>query len=210
MSVNLRVQRLYDRFELIPAVGDPTAGKACIMSFVALLAGEFFSDRPRTASQVIRKFAIPLNDRMDPADRQRLKPFAPRIIGTNDGRDDERARLVFETVTADVLPAALREHGAVAPASGGAAALREACMDLPTAFRSTAVNVIDGYAAGRFDLMAKEAGHLVAGLAEAAATPARRGRYIDAAIGLLDRLCDVGADEHAGAATRPPAVEPAA
>jgi hypothetical protein len=58
------------------------------MSFVACLAGEKESDAPRCASPVIRAFAILINEQMPREVRQRLKPFAPRIVGTKDGLDN--------------------------------------------------------------------------------------------------------------------------
>ena len=36
--------------------------------------------------------------------RQDLKPFVPRIVGTNDGRDAERAALLREITEKEILP----------------------------------------------------------------------------------------------------------
>lgn len=65
--------------------GDPKDG-LCLMEFVDLLSGaERVTDRPRTACPVLTELAINLND-FAPSDQERdgLKPFAPRLIGTND------------------------------------------------------------------------------------------------------------------------------
>ena len=87
MTVDERMEQVYQQIELVRGVGDRRRAKLCIMSFVALLAGESHTDSPDTASAVLRRFAITINDEM-PADmRQRLKPFAPRIIGTRDQWD---------------------------------------------------------------------------------------------------------------------------
>jgi len=95
MSVNLEAERLYDQVELVRGTGSRNRGQLCIMSFVAYLAGERHTDHPRTASPFIRKFAIPLNDGVPTALCQDLKPFAPRIIGTNDGHDLKRAAVMI-------------------------------------------------------------------------------------------------------------------
>ncbi len=195
MSVNLDVQRLYDRVELVAGIGDPNLDRFCVMSFVAFLAGEWFGDRPKTASQVIRKLVIPLNDRMRDDERQRLKPFAPRIIGTNDGHDADRAEVVFAAVMGEILPKALREHGAPGDvALMTAAELARAVLCLDRRARMNVEHVLAARRDRRLDVLAKESGHLIATLADTAPSEARRSWYVAEAIGLLDRLCDVGAD----------------
>ena len=106
MSVNLQAERLYDQVDLVRGAGHRKRGQLCIMSFVAYLAGERHTDRPRTSSPFIRSFAIQLNDGIPPLLRQDLKPSAPQIIGTNDGHDFERASVVLRMVMDDVLPRA--------------------------------------------------------------------------------------------------------
>ena len=92
MDLDLRLQRALDRVELVSgSIGDPGQGRMCLMSLVAFLAGEGHSDAPGCASPLIQAFAVAVNDLMPRAARQRLKPFAPRIIGTNDGLDGARA-----------------------------------------------------------------------------------------------------------------------
>lgn len=195
MSVEVAFQRLYDRVELITGVGDARLGKVCIMSFVSLLAGEAFGDRPKTASQVIRKFAIPVNDRMDTRERQRLKPFAPRIVGTNDGRDDTRAALLYRAVVEEVLPAA--GLGPTGPADTPAVARRigeRAALNL--------WHIHTAWAEGRHDVLAKECGHLLASLSEREKDPRAQAWFWNKAIELLDRLCDVGPQARGGAQSR--------
>lgn len=205
MSFNLDVQRRYDGVELVAGIGDPTLNKFCIMSFVAFMAGEYFGDRPRTASQIIRKFVIPLNDRVDATTRQCLKPFAPKIIGTNDGHDAERADLIYQTVLSEVLPAAF---GDVADGVGSAgrlrltldkeaAFIRSAVAGLPARVRRNVEHMLDAREAGRHDVVAKEAGHMFATLAEIAPQQQRRTWYLNRSIALVDQLCEVGAAERA-------------
>ena len=205
MSFNLDVQRRYDGVELVAGIGDPALNRFCIMSFVAFMAGEYFGDRPRTASQIIRKFVIPLNDRVDAITRQCLKPFAPRIIGTNDGHDAERADLIYHTVIDEILPAAF---GDVADGVGGvvgppptvgreAASIRPCVAGLPARVRRNVEHMLDAREAGRHDVLAKEAGHMFATLAEIAPQQQRRTWYLNRSIALLDQLCEVGAAERA-------------
>jgi hypothetical protein len=203
MSFDVDVQRRYDGVELVAGIGDPTLNRFCIMSFVAFMAGEYFGDRPRTASQIIRKFVIPLNDRVDAATRQRLKPFAPRIIGTNDGHDAERADIIYQTVINEVLPTAL--DGAAGGAGGvgrqrhglgeAAASIRFAVAGLPARVRRNVEHMLDAREAGRHDVLAKEAGHMFATLAETVPQQQRRTWYLNRAIALLDQLCEVGVAE---------------
>lgn len=195
MSVEVAFQRLYDRVELITGVGDARLGKVCIMSFVSLLAGEAFGDRPKCASQVIRKFAIPVNDRMDTAQRQRLKPFAPRIVATNDGHDAARAALLHRAVMEEVLPAVAADG--LDPADTPAAARRlgeRAALNL--------WHIHTAWAEGRHDVLAKECGHLLAALSERETEPGPRAWFWSKAVELLDRLCDVGAEARRGVEPR--------
>jgi hypothetical protein len=209
MSFDVDVQRRYDGVELVAGIGDPTLNKFCIMSFVAFMAGEYFGDRPRTASQIIRKFVIPLNDRVDAATRQRLKPFAPRIIGTNDGRDAERASIIYQTVINEVLPVALEDAGG-GPGSASrqrhtlgkeAASIRDAVSGLPARVGRNVAHILDASAASRHDVLAKEAGHMFATLAEAVPHLQQRTWYLNRAIALLDQLCEVGAGEQPATGT---------
>lgn len=90
-----RLERLYRHVELVRGAGDPRSGKLCRVSFVAFLAGEGHSDRAVTASPLIRELAVRINDAMPQEMRQKLKPFVPRIFGTNDGRDVQRAAMLY-------------------------------------------------------------------------------------------------------------------
>ncbi len=106
MDLDLRLQRLFDRVELVSGIGTPGLGQMCVMSFAACLAGEGHTDHPSGVSLVIRSFAILLNDQMPAEIRQRLKPFAPRVLGTNDGHDTLRAELLRSALIERLLPRA--------------------------------------------------------------------------------------------------------
>jgi hypothetical protein len=84
----------------------------CAMEWVAYLAGEPHSDSPPCVSPVLRRFGITLNDRLGDEDRQLLRPYLARCIGTaGDGRDPERIELLTRYVLRDSLPRLLDDAG---------------------------------------------------------------------------------------------------
>jgi hypothetical protein len=194
MDLDLRLQRALDRVELVGgSIGDPGDGRMCLMSLVAFLAGEGHSDAPGCASPVVQAFAVAVNDHMPRAARQRLKPFAPRIIGTDDGLDRLRAAVLRRALAEEIPPEAPAGHrpaGHGAPAKGGFAKLRRLWRWLRKDERGRLLD----RALSRDDgvYLAREAARLVARSARHAADARERERHWDAAIGLLDRLCDVG------------------
>jgi hypothetical protein len=69
------------------------------------LAGEPHSDQPVCVSPVLRRYCIALNDRLDDEQRQKLRPYLARTIGTaGDGKDPERLRLCREWLIRTALP----------------------------------------------------------------------------------------------------------
>jgi hypothetical protein len=54
----------------------------CVVELASLIAQEEFSDRPRCVCPVIGAFLRGLNDRAPYAERQRLSPYAERIVGS--------------------------------------------------------------------------------------------------------------------------------
>jgi len=207
-DLRLQQQRVLDRFELVSGIGEPDQGTACVMSLVAHLAGEGHTDRPACASALIRDFAIPINDNMPPDARRRLKPFVPRLIGTNDGLDRKRAEVLRRALVETILP---RVSGDGQADSAGGSARRAGL------FRRLRVRLLrgsllrhlrrllhetereDGGAGQRAEL-ASAAGHLL-GLCARDAQDAREAEwYWNQAIGLLDRLCGVGAQGRRDAA----------
>jgi hypothetical protein len=65
---------------------------ACVVELASLLAHEPFSDRPRCVCPVIAAFLRGWNDRAAYAHRQRLRPYASRIVGTRASPEVTRAR----------------------------------------------------------------------------------------------------------------------
>ena len=203
MDLDLGLQRAFDRVELVSgSIGDPGQGGMCLMSLVAFLAGEPHSDAPGCASPLIQTFAVLVNDHMPHAARQRLKPFAPRIIGTDDGFDPVRAAVLRHALAEEILAKAPGQclTGPAAPAKGRLAGLRRLWRwlrkDAHRRLLDRALSHDDGV-----DL-AREAARLIARSARHAQDARERERHWDAAIGLLDRLCDVGAPVRRGPGMR--------
>jgi hypothetical protein len=175
------------------SIGDPGEGRMCLMSLVAFLAGERHSDSPDCASPLIQAFAVPVNDHMPYAARQRLKLFAPRIIGTDDGLDRVRAEVLRQALAEEILAKALGQclTEPAALAKGRFVRLRRLWRwlrkDEHRRLLDCGLSHDDGV-----DL-AREAARLIARSARGASCARELERHWDAAIGLLDRLCDVGA-----------------
>ena len=102
--INKNWERLHQDVELVCGTGDRRKLKLCIMSFAALLAGEDHTDRPESVSRLIRSYAVIINDEMPASRRNDLKPFAIRLVGTNDRRDYDRIALLFDIVKGELLP----------------------------------------------------------------------------------------------------------
>lgn len=65
---------------------------ACVMELASMLAGERFSDRPRTVSPVIAAFLRGYNDLVDDQRRQDLIRYASGAVGTAASKEVECAR----------------------------------------------------------------------------------------------------------------------
>jgi hypothetical protein len=99
---------LLDTITLEKGAHDEFADGHCAMEVVSWLAGLGFTDAPECSSQVLRTFTIGLNDQWDEANRQRLVPFLPRMIGTaGDGKDEARSYLALDWLIRTYTPAFL-------------------------------------------------------------------------------------------------------
>jgi hypothetical protein len=87
--------------------------EACVMEAVAYVAGEPFSAHPACASPILTSFLISWNDAMNDEDRQMLKPFIPRLVGTRTGKRHEemRAWMLTDWLARECAPAWLRLAG---------------------------------------------------------------------------------------------------
>ena len=66
---------------------------ACVMELASMLAGEVFSDRPRSVSPVIGAFLRGYNDLVDDHRRRDLIRYASEAVGTAASNDVELARV---------------------------------------------------------------------------------------------------------------------
>ena len=200
MSFNLQAERLLGEVNLISGRGSQEKGDLCIMSLVAYLAGEGHSDHPRCVSPFLRKFAIQLNDGSSDSLRQDLKPFAPRIIGTNDGHDFERATVTYRVIIEDVLPRAKRE-GIILPENRVQwrsnplwhFAARLMTFGLRPWTTYCVETLCRAHERGDYLRAGALAGQLFTGLVRR--TPEQQRWYWAKALELLDRLCETGADQ---------------
>ncbi|WP_146216990.1 hypothetical protein [Falsiroseomonas bella] len=199
MHLDLRLERALERVELVTGVGTRDAGRMCVMSLVACLAGEEHGDSPSCASALIRAFAIPLNDNMPHAVRQRLKPFAPRILGTQDGQDPARAELLRMALAEEILPRLGGRNAQPARRFAGPLWRLWSLLGMRRLEREAewmmdrAVALADGADMARAVAAAGAVGRLLARAARDATDPREADRLWDMAIGLLDRMCDIGA-----------------
>jgi hypothetical protein len=63
------------------------------MELASMLAGERFTDKPRCVDPVLAAYLRAFNDRLGHRDRQRLMPYAARVVGTRAGRGRRRERM---------------------------------------------------------------------------------------------------------------------
>ena len=91
--------------------GKNAEGQMCIMEAVAYVAGERWSDSPTCTSPILASFMRQLNDRLSDEKRQELKPFIAKMVGTRDGRDEERSWLISDWTIRVALPTWLEVSG---------------------------------------------------------------------------------------------------
>ena len=60
----------------------PGSGKACVMEYVSLLAGEEWSDTPRCTHPLLAEAAQSVNDGLSDDERHALVPLIGRLFGT--------------------------------------------------------------------------------------------------------------------------------
>lgn len=201
MTADANLEHLYQQIELVRGVGDRGRGQLCIMSFVAFLAGEGHTDNPVTASSLIRRFAMTVNDEMPDPMRQRLKSFAPRILGTRDTHDPARMRMLIEAARTELLPRINAEFGDAARNTGrGTRTLQgyrkaDRLPELCEQVVSMASHGCTLMTAQTCEDVASAIARLISRCGHMALTPVQRDWYWLKAIDLLDRLCDVGIEE---------------
>jgi hypothetical protein len=107
----------------------------CVMELASMLAGEKFTDRPRSVSPVITRFLRVYNDRVDDERRQALYGYAARVVGTRASQPVERTRAAicveWMLAAGERLPWLMRVRPG--PQAGALAAKRAAEDDSPDA-----------------------------------------------------------------------------
>ena len=91
----------------------PDSDAMCVMEAVAMLAGESWSDHPQCASPVLGAFLRSWNDALPDDERQQLKQYIARLVGSK-GTDDqeiERSWLATDWMVRVQAPAWLRLAG---------------------------------------------------------------------------------------------------
>jgi hypothetical protein len=81
-----KVEVNLDSVRLDPGAHRSPRDGVCLMELASLMAKEKFSDRPRCACVVISAFLRDWNDRSGHAQRQHLRPYAGRVIGSRSHR----------------------------------------------------------------------------------------------------------------------------
>jgi hypothetical protein len=179
----------------------------CVMEAVAYFNNEPHSDHPVCACPVLTAFMIRLNDRMPQSERDRLKAFIPRLIGTRDGLSAKRLEILVHSAVAEVTPHALRLTGipallveadkcAAVPLGDCSAAESAAKSAAQSAAQSAAWSAARSaaWAAARSARSAEAAAWAAAESAEAAARAAAesaRSAAWDIAIAALERALNV-------------------
>jgi len=72
----------------------PTSG-ACVMELASMLAGEQFTDHPRSVCPVIGSFLRAYNDSIDDQRRQDLYAYASKAVGSRTSAVGEQTRAEF-------------------------------------------------------------------------------------------------------------------
>jgi len=87
-----RVRVDVDSLRLEPGTHRSPQDGVCVLELASLIAREEFSDRPRCVCTVIGAFLRGWNDRAGHAERQALRPYAKRVVGSRARRSVTRRR----------------------------------------------------------------------------------------------------------------------
>lgn len=91
---------------------NPGDGRACVMEYVSLLAGEIWTHLPICTAPALRSGAVYLNDYPTLSDEMRtaaLTPMIPRLLGASE--DSSRVDRAFRAVAERVYPGLWSETG---------------------------------------------------------------------------------------------------
>jgi hypothetical protein len=91
-SDNGEVRVDLDSLRLDPGSHASPRDGVCLLELTSMIAEEPFSDRPRCVCVVIAAFLRGWNDRSSHAERQQLRPYARRVVGSRARRSITRRR----------------------------------------------------------------------------------------------------------------------
>lgn len=101
-----------DKYFLSKGAHSTAQDGRCAMEWVAYLAGEPHSDSPECVSPALTVFCVAFNDGLDDENRQRLRPYLARSIGTRgDGLDEQRSWMATDWLIRTYMPAWLSLAG---------------------------------------------------------------------------------------------------
>lgn len=214
MPGHKQVETLFRQLDLVPRVGERRESELCVMSLVALLAGERHTDRPATACPVIASYAIKINDTLDCDARQGLKLLATRIMGTNDGRHAERAWLLARVCVNEIFAYLMEDIGAPASVIADLPRMplkidssfdfKQLSDDLQIVGRHYGMDrsrladfryLLRACRRGSTEFVASAAAVTIVDCARLSDIPLEENRYWDIAVGMFDQLCDIGLGE---------------
>ena len=101
-----------DKYLFRKGLHTTAADGRCAMEWFSYLAGELHSDSPVCVCPTLKAFCIGFNDALPDSQRQRLRPFLARTIGTaGDGLAEHRSWLATDWLIRSYTPAWLSLAG---------------------------------------------------------------------------------------------------
>ena len=103
-----------DKLHLLTGSHDPNdEQRMCVMEAVAFLAGEEWSDHPACASRIVGTFLRQWNDVLPDDQRQELRQYIPRLVGSagTPEQEERRSWMALDWLVRVQAPAWLRLAG---------------------------------------------------------------------------------------------------
>lgn len=103
-----------DKLHLLTGSHDPNdEQRMCVMEAVAFLAGEKWSDHPACASRIVGTFLRSWNDVLPDDQRQELRQYIPRLVGSagTPEQEERRSWMALDWLVRVQAPAWLRLAG---------------------------------------------------------------------------------------------------
>jgi hypothetical protein len=201
MSDETTMTATLDIDALVLSAGSHTspAEGACVIELASYLAHEPWSDHPQCVCPVLASFLRRWNDALDNATRQRLKPYAARVIGTRGSPALAQRRawmladwLVREQTAAWLESAQLHDQAAALRALPELT--RESVDGAMPVICAAQTRASVAWAAARdaaWDAAGEETSYDAARAKADAALAPVKARLVESAFQLLDRLVEV-------------------